>query len=234
VESLKLSGAEALIRWNHPEKGWISPEKLIGIAEKSLLIYKIGLYVFEEVCLQLSRWRNDGRESLRVAVNLSIKQFDNEALAQDLYSIVKKYNLKTSMIELEVTESNMMKNKDNVLKQLSNLNDLGFYLAIDDFGTGYSSLSLLKELPFHRIKIDRSFVMDINTDENNRIIVLTILAMGKNLNLNIIAEGVEDKEQFEFLKNNGCDDIQGFYFSKAVSIEEFESQVLKITTWNLN
>ncbi len=227
VESLKLSGAEALIRWNHPEKGWISPEKLIGIAEKSLLIYKIGLYVFEEVCLQLSRWRNDGRESLRVAVNLSIKQFDNEALAQDLYSIVKKYNLKTSMIELEVTESNMMKNKDNVLKQLSNLNDLGFYLAIDDFGTGYSSLSLLKELPFHRLKIDRSFVMDINIDEDDRILVLTILAMGKNLNLNIIAEGVEDKEQFDFLKNNGCDDIQGYYFSKAVCIEEFEHQVLK-------
>jgi len=227
VESMKLSGAEALIRWNHPEKGWISPEKFIGVAEKSLLIHDIGLYVFEEVCLQMSRWKENGIDNIRVAVNLSMKQFDNEALAQDLYSIVKKYNLKTSMIELEVTESNMMESKDNVLKQLSSLNSLGFYLAIDDFGTGYSSLSLLKELPFHRLKIDRSFVMDINTDEDDRILVLTILAMGKNLNLNIIAEGVEDKEQFEFLKNNGCDDIQGFYFSKAVSIEEFENQVLK-------
>ncbi|OQX57568.1 MAG: hypothetical protein B5M52_07105 [Helicobacteraceae bacterium 4484_230] len=218
---MKPDGAEALIRWKHPKHGWISPAIFIPIAEDTGLIHEIGLFVFEECCAQIADWKQKGFTGLKISINLSVKQFYDEKLADTLQSILLAYNVDAGMIELEITESHMMENQFEIIEQMKALREIGFKLSIDDFGTGYSSLSVLKNLPINRLKIDRSFIRDITENEDDRIIVLTIIAMGSNLGLNVIAEGVETKEQLEMLKLKGCHGAQGYLFSHAMDARSF-------------
>jgi len=222
LSSMTVKGVEALIRWKHPERGWVSPAVFIPVAEETGLIHDIGLYVFEECCAQIAKWAESDLKKIRIAINISIKQFANAHLADTLKEIVSRHGVSPSLIELEITESHMMENQIEIIPQLNALREIGFYLAIDDFGTGYSSLNILKNLPIHRLKIDQSFIRDVTYDVNDRTIALTIIAMGKNLGLNLIAEGVEIEEQLDFLIRNGCDEAQSYLFSKPTDVKQFE------------
>lgn len=222
LQAGNVTGAEALARWNHPEKGWISPELFVSIAEESGLIRHLGTWVFAQSCRELKRWHEKGLKHLRMAINVSVKQLSDKHFVTELETVMSNYGLDPGSIELEITESHLMERRHENIAKLERLNALGFLLAIDDFGTGYSSLSQLKKLPVHRLKIDRSFVMDIGHDEDDRAIVSTILAMGKNLKLNILAEGVENEEQIRYLKEHGCNDVQGYFFSRALDGKSFE------------
>jgi len=216
-----IIGAEALIRWIHKEKGIIYPDKFIPIAEETGIISKIGEWVLREACTQLKKWQSINLGLLKVSVNLSSQQF----LKSDLTKIVKdtlfKTELKPECLELEITESMTME-VNYAIKTLTDLKDLGVKISIDDFGTGYSSLSYLKKFPIDYLKIDKSFVLDIMNVESDANIVETIISMAHNLGLEVIAEGVEDKQQLRFLQLHNCDFVQGYFFSRPISAEVFE------------
>ena len=213
-------GIEALARWNHPVLGEISPLKFIPIAEESGLIEALGSWVLDEACRQLSAWRADGIKSLRMAVNLSAQQLRSPGLVQSVDAVLKRHGLKGSDLELEITESVAMENPERAIGQLQALRDLGIQLAIDDFGTGYSSLAYLKRLPIQVLKLDRTFVRDIETDPSDAEISAATLALAHNLGLKVIAEGVETEAQRAYLILHQCDFMQGYLFSEPLPAEE--------------
>ena len=218
----RIIGMEALIRWNHPELGYIPPDKFIPIAETTGMIYDIGDWTLDRACMQAAVWHKLGYDDLRIAVNLSAQQFRDKKLAFKVEQTLKKYDLRPQYLDLEITESSVMDNPDNAISVMESLNRIGVSFSIDDFGIGYSSLSYLKRFKIHYLKIDKSFIRDLIVDENNTEITRAIVAMAHNLNLKVIAEGVETKEQREFLRGLHCDLLQGFLFSKPVPAEDFE------------
>ena len=217
VHSKRIESAEALIRWRHPSRGLISPSEFIHIAEDSGLIAEIGKFVLLRSCQQARQWADNGIATITVSVNVSAHQLRHENLTQVVSKVLKKTQLPESQLELELTESALMENLNEATALLKKLCSLGVSIALDDFGTGYSSLSHLKRFPIDALKIDRSFIRDINSKQEDEAIVNAIIVLGHNLNLKVIAEGVESKEQLALLEQLGCDEIQGYFIAKPLS-----------------
>ena len=229
LASGRITGLEALIRWNHPELGAIAPVNFIPIAEETGLIQPLGDWVFWEACRKLREFKNHGIDDVRVSINLSTQQLRHESLPSVVRGAMLCYDLNASDIELEITESTAMQNPTATIAILEKLDDMGIVLAIDDFGTGYSSLAYLKHLPIHRLKLDRSFVKDIDVDRDDAAICLATIVLGHNLGLEMVAEGVETEAQRDYLKNIGCDLLQGFLYSKPLPADQAIQFVLE---WN--
>lgn len=221
VKTQQIACGEALIRWNHPQKGLISPYIFIPIAEATGLIQNIGEWVLEKACEQLKIWEYLGLESIRIAVNLSARQFNQENLAQWLATLLQQYQVNPSNIELELTESILVDNIQRSIEQLNSLKSSGIKVAMDDFGTGYSSLSYLQQFPFDILKIDRCFIHEIDHNPKNAAIAQAIINMAHQLNLRVVAEGVETLEELAFVNKNDCDEIQGYFFSQPITAIEF-------------
>ncbi len=215
----QIAGVEALIRWNHPVRGLLSPDKFIGIAEKSNLILRIGEWVLREACMQLRKWHDAGHTDLLMAVNLSINQLTNGGLEGIIRQVIDEAGIHPASLEIELTESILITKTETAIRDLSKIREMGVQIAIDDFGTVYSSLSYLRKLPLDRMKIAREFVMGIGKHTVDEAIISAIIVMGRSMDLEIIAEGVEYQEQLEFLKARSCDIIQGFYYSRPVPSE---------------
>ena len=210
-----ICGMEALLRWQHPQMGLVAPDRFIPIAEESGLIRPIGAWVLKTACMQNRAWQRQGVRRFPVAVNLSPRQFADETLLDDIKSALAESGLEASDLELEITESMVMNDPEQAVNMLRRLKDLGIRVAIDDFGTGYSSLAYLKRFPIDSVKVDRSFVEDIPEDVNSMAIAQAVIAMAHSLRLKVVAEGVESEAQLSFLRGEGCDEIQGYYFSEA-------------------
>src|SRR6185436_9845048 len=219
-------GVEALVRWNDPERGIIQPSSFIPIAEETRLIVPLGEWVLRTACRQMKEWHDRGAGPLRVAVNLSARQFQQHDLVQMIRSALDDVSLDPSALELEITETTAMQNADVTVDVLRSLRDIGVGISIDDFGMGYSSLNYLKRFPISAVKIDRAFVHDLATDEGDAAIVSAVISMARSLRLRVVAEGVEDAAQFAFLRNRRCDEAQGFYFSHPVSTDEMTATLL--------
>jgi diguanylate cyclase (GGDEF)-like protein/PAS domain S-box-containing protein len=217
-----IVGMEALIRWNHPVHGLIPPARFIGLAEEMGLIIPIGAWVIRTACIQTKAWQQAGLGDLRIAVNLSPRQFTQKALVQSIADVLHATGLDPRFLELELTESMVMSDVDNAIAILRNLKGLGIHISIDDFGTGYSSLSYLKRFPIDVLKIDQSFVNDLTVDADDAAIVVSIISLAHSLRLQVIAEGVETAEQLAFLRAHGCDQVQGYYFSRPIEPDAFE------------
>ncbi|MDC9642780.1 EAL domain-containing protein [Clostridioides difficile] len=217
----EMIGSEALIRWNHPEHGFISPAVFIPIAEKSKLILKIGRFVFERVCNDLYEWKKQGKKIVPVSVNLSRVELYQPDIVKFINKTIKMYNLSSDFIEIEITETVAI-NELNILKNVLNeLRTYGFSISMDDFGTGYSSISCLRDMPIDILKLDKSFFGGIEHDERSRNIAKSIVSLAKSLDLVVIIEGVESKEQAELMKQFGCDLVQGFYFARPMPAKNF-------------
>ncbi|MCK4874279.1 MAG: EAL domain-containing protein [Sulfurimonas sp.] len=216
-----VSGAEALVRWNHPTLGLIFPDNFIYIAESTGLMIELGYVIIEKTISQIAKFNELGFIGLKVAINLSCRQFQDVNLVSFILSTIDKYGVPPSQIEFEITETISMLNTDETLRILTELNHVGVSIAIDDFGTGYSSLMYLKKFPINTLKIDRSFVMDMESDNNDREIAKTIILMANSLNLSTVAEGVESQEQANLLKEMGCNHLQGYLYSKPIPKNEF-------------
>ena len=227
----KPSGAEALIRWNHPTRGLVSPLEFIPIAEESSLILEIGNWVLNGACQQLAQWsKTESTRDLVLAVNVSGRQFRATDFVPHVKKLIDEYQINPAQLKLELTESVILDDVNEVVSKMMALKDLGVLLSLDDFGTGYSSLSYLKRLPLDQIKIDRSFVRDVAIDSSDALMVQAIIDMAKNFQLHVIAEGVENQEQLNFLKLNGCTAFQGYLFSEPVPLAEFEDLLLNQVT----
>ena len=222
-----ITGMEALIRWNQPGIGRISPAEFIPAAEASGLIIPIGEWVLQEACKQGQIWNKSGLQAFRVAVNLSALQFKRGNILESVGKALEQSGLPSGMLELELTESILLHDIDTALKTIRNLQALGVHLSIDDFGTGYSSMSYLKKLKVNKLKIDQSFVRDIVTDMDDLAIVRAIIQLGKTMQLRVIAEGVETVDQFQVLQENGCDEGQGYYFCKPLAAAELTGWLSK-------
>ncbi len=220
IKLKKIVGFEALVRWQHPELGLIPPNEFIPIAEESDLIVEIDRYVMKKAMQQFSKWYKDGLNPGTLALNLAMKRLNKDDFVDYLLQTMDKCDFSSSWLELEVTERQVMSNPISSIQKLNSISNLGIEIAIDDFGTGYSSLAYLKKLPLDKLKIDRSFIKDIPKNEDDKAISKAIIALAKSLNLKLIAEGVELKEQEEFLLENGCNYIQGFLYAKPVSENE--------------
>ncbi|TFW10283.1 EAL domain-containing protein [Oxalobacteraceae bacterium OM1] len=221
TSSGRIIGAEALIRWNHPEMGLVSPTRFIPMAEEIGLIVPIGDWVIHTACAQNKAWQRAGLPPISVSVNLSARQFRREGLVESVAQTLQDLDLDARHLELELTESIVMNSAEHFIRKLKEFEDLGVQLSIDDFGTGYSSLSYLKRFPLHHLKIDQSFVRDIATDADDAAITSTVISLGHSLNLKVIAEGVETEEQVAFLRDHNCDEMQGYYFSKPLPADQF-------------
>jgi diguanylate cyclase (GGDEF)-like protein/PAS domain S-box-containing protein len=233
IKTCQIVGAEALIRWMHPERGLIPPNDFIHIAEYSGLIKQIGEWVIEEACNQLKEWRKKGLPEITVSVNVSSVQFQDRNLKKQVEINLKKSDILPRQIELELTETIIMKDSETAMQLLNALKAMNILISIDDFGTGYSSLSYLKRFPIDTIKIDRSFISSLTrANDEDTSIVRTIINLGKNLGLKVIAEGVETQEQLELLRKWGCDEYQGYYFSKPIPVNEFEQLLRKNNMYN--
>ena len=217
----RIVGAEALVRWPHLEQGMIPPGKFVPLAEETGLILELGSWVLEDACRQIRSWMDTGLEPMPIAVNLSARQFDNQ-LPERLRAVIERHGIPSELLRLEITESLLVRGAENVIPIMNELVAMGFNLSLDDFGTGYSSLAYLKKFPITTLKIDRAFVIGVPDDENDCAIAGAIVTMGKQLRQEIVAEGVETKEQMTFLRNLGCDQLQGYLFSPPVSAEAFE------------
>jgi diguanylate cyclase (GGDEF)-like protein/PAS domain S-box-containing protein len=221
LEGGRIIGAEALIRWRHPELGLVLPARFIPLAEETGLIHGIGRWVLETACLQSKAWQEAGLAACSVAVNVSARQLKGENLVALVGQTLREVGLEGSHLELELTETLVMQDPEHFIPILGKIKDLGVELAVDDFGTGYSSLSYLKRFPFDRLKIDQSFVRDIATDNNDAVIVQSVISLGHSLGLKVIAEGVETEEQLLFLCRHRCDDMQGYYSGRPLPAGEF-------------
>jgi len=222
VSTRNTAGMEALVRWHHPEKGLIHPGAFIAIAEETGMIVPIGDWVLAEACRQAQALRDAGHDNLRVAVNLSVRQLYDQGFALRVSEALKRTGFPAQNLELEITESMVMRDAEGSIKLLQALRDTGVRLTIDDFGTGYSSLAYLKRFPIDCVKIDRSFIRDLPDDRDDASITRSIIAMAHNMKLEVVAEGVETVPQLDFLHAHGCDEIQGFLFSKPLDIDAFE------------
>jgi len=220
VKTKLIVGSEALLRWTHPELGSIPPLKFIPFAEDSGAIHEIGRWVIQQVCRQIRAWTDRGIRHA-VSLNLSARQFQSGDLVNDVETALRTSGIEPHLLELEITEGIAM-DLDKVMDTLTKLNALGVSISIDDFGTGYSSLNYLKKLPVHKLKIDRSFIRDLNVDHGDAAIVSTIVALAHNMQLKVIAEGVESGDQLEILEGYDCDEVQGYFFGKPLPLDEFE------------
>ena len=219
-----MVGAEALLRWNHPVKGMVPPGDFIPVLETSGMIIDVGQWVLEDACKTLVQWKQAGlwQEGMKLSINISPRQFRRDAFVDDVLAVLDKYAIPCNSLDMEITEGIVIQRVDDAIMTMTTLNERGVSFSLDDFGTGYSSISYLKRLPVSTLKIDQGFVRDIIVDRNDRVLVETIITMGRLLDMELVAEGVEEKEQLEILKSYGCDYYQGYLASRAVPINEFE------------
>nr|WP_290762037.1 GGDEF domain-containing phosphodiesterase [Halanaerobium sp.] len=223
-ESEKVVGFETLIRWQHPEKGLIPPGVFIPLAEENGFIIEIGNWVLEKACREIKELNDHLKSDYYLSVNVSPEQFIDKNFINTVENVLNRTGLKPQNLELEITERTTVENIDYTIELLEQLNQLGVKTAIDNFGTGYSSLNYIKEFAINTLKIDKSFIDDFLNNLNNRAIVNTIITLAHNLNLKVVAEGVESKEQAEQLKEAGCDIIQGYYYSHPVPLAEIRKE----------
>ena len=223
----RITGSEALVRWQHPDLGVVPPAQFIPLAEETGLIVPIGKWVLNTACAQNVAWQREGLPPLCISVNLSARQFADEGLLEDIAAALKSTGLRPELLELELTESMVIQNTERAGKVLAEIKKMGVRLAIDDFGVGYSSLTHLKRFPIDTLKVDRSFIRDLPQDLDDKAITEAIIAMGKSLNLTVVAEGVETLEQETFLRDHNCDETQGFYFSKPIAPDQFAELLRK-------
>jgi len=224
----RLIGAEALVRWQHPVRGMVSPAEFIPLAEETGLILPLGHWVLTTACQQLVAWAaQPATAHITVAVNVSAKQFRLPTFVDEVLTLIDFFKIDPTRLKLEVTESLLLDNVDDIIAKMTALKARGISFSMDDFGTGYSSLSYLKRLPLYQLKIDQSFVRDVLTDPNDAAIARTIVALAQSMNLMVIAEGVETEEQRVFLDMNGCHAFQGYLFSRPVPANEFEQLLVK-------
>ena len=223
----RINGVEALLRWQNPTLGSVSPVQFIPVAEDTGMIVPIGKWVLETACAQNVAWQREGLPPICMAVNLSVRQFADEHLLADIAAVLKNTGMAPHLLELEITEGMVVHNPEHAIQLLTAIKKLGVRLAIDDFGTGYSSLGQLKNFPIDTLKVDRSFIRDIETNIGDKAITEAIIAMGKTLSLTVVAEGVETIEQESFLRDHACDEMQGFYFSKPIVADEFAALLRK-------
>lgn len=224
----QVIAAEALCRWKHPTKGYISPQRFIELAETNGFIFELGNWVIQQACERLAIWKNQSHlQKIRIAVNVSAKQFHHPDFEANLLYQIAMSGIDPEYLELELTESALLNDVESVITKMKNLKSLGIHFSLDDFGTGYSSLSYLKRLPLDQLKIDQSFVRDLMEDSSDAVIVQTIIALGENLGLDVIAEGVETAEQQQFLMKHGCFNYQGYFFSRPLTAADFESYAEK-------
>jgi diguanylate cyclase (GGDEF)-like protein len=221
----KFTGAEALVRWNHPEFGLLAPDKFIPLADETGQIIEIGEWVLNQACMQAKSWHHMGLYPMTISVNVSAVQLGQPQLLNQVADALGKSGLDPACLELEITESVLMQDAEASINMLGALKDMGIKISVDDFGTGFSSLSYLKRFPIDILKIDKSFTRDIDRDTDNSSIVTAIIALAKSLNLSVLAEGVESKEQLGFLRKEKCDRVQGFYYSRPVNPEALFSLI---------
>ncbi len=225
-----LTGAEALLRWQHPERGMVSPAEFIPLAEESGLIMPLGHWVLATACQQLAAWMVQAETAhFTLAVNVSAKQLHLPTFVEEVLALVDYFGVNPGNLKLEITEGMLLDNVEDIIAKMTTLKARGIEFSLDDFGTGYSSLSYLKRLPLHQLKIDQSFVRDVLTDPNDAAIARTIIALAQSMDLAVIAEGVETEAQREFLDRNGCHAFQGYLFSKPVPVNEFEQLIAQYT-----
>ncbi len=217
----RIVGAEALVRWDHPERGIVLPGEFIPVAESTGLIVELGAWVLRETCAQAVAWSEAGLPPIEVAANISAVQFKRAGLVDTLARAIEETGLDPARLTLEITETVVMENLASMTTLLNRLHDLGVGLAIDDFGTGYSSFSYLKQLPVDKLKIDRSFLINVATDPADAAIATALITLSKQLNLETIAEGVETEAQLEFLRQQGCSQVQGYLLSPPLPADQF-------------
>ncbi len=230
-----ITSVEALVRWQHPERGLLLPGQFLTIAEDTGLILAIGQWVLREACRQTREWLDAGLLAVPVAVNISSLEFRSQHFLEDVQVALKDSSLDSNYLELELTETVLMRHADSTAYALRQLKAIGVRLAVDDFGTGYSSLSYLTRFPIDALKLDQSFVRDIIADRDDAIVVDAVISMGKSLKHRVIAEGVETLEQLAFLRAHGCDEGQGYYFSRPVVAQHFAKLLetgISVTVWN--
>jgi len=216
----RIIGVEALIRWNHPSLGLLSPNDFIPIAEDTGLILPIGLWVMQSACSQLKTWgENSHTSKLSLAINVSARQFRQSDFVTLVQETILSSGANPNLLKLELTESLVLENIEETIETMNSIKELGVHFSMDDFGTGYSSLSYLTKLPIDQLKIDRSFVMNLPLEKNDAMIAQTIIAMGRGLDMNVIAEGVETQTQFDFLQAHGCHAYQGYLYSRPLDID---------------
>ena len=226
IPDFHLVGMEALVRWRHPSLG-LCIQRFVPLAEDSGLIIQLGDWVMREACLQNKLWQDAGLAPMRLSVNFSARQFQQPSFMSVVAEILKETNLDPRWLELELTESSIMKEPEQAIEKLHELKLMGIKVAIDDFGTGYSSLNYLKRFPIDTLKIDKSFVADVCKDPHDTAIVRAIITLGHALDLTVIAEGVETQEQLQYLSSLGCDSVQGFLFSKSLPAPAFEELLVE-------
>jgi EAL domain-containing protein (putative c-di-GMP-specific phosphodiesterase class I) len=225
LQTGRIVSAEALIRWQHPARGLLGPGEFVTLAEETGLIAAIGDWVIDEVCAQQAAWRRDGVATVPVAVNLSAVQFKGSALIDHIRAAVQRNGIAQHLIEFELTESMVMQDPEEAARNMAALKALGTNLSMDDFGTGYSSLAYLKRFPFDFLKIDRAFVTDVTSSPGDAAIAAAIVAMAHGLKLRVVAEGVENEGQLQFLRALRCDEIQGYYFSRPLPAAHFAAML---------
>jgi EAL domain-containing protein (putative c-di-GMP-specific phosphodiesterase class I) len=218
----RICGFEALLRWQHPDKGMVLPGEFIPVLEETGLIVPVGEWVLRTACTRIKAWQETGLEVPPISVNLSARQFEQKNLQGAAQQILSDTRVDPSLIEFEITESLLMNDPEGAARTLHSLKESGVRLSMDDFGTGYSSLGYLKRFPIDTLKIDRTFVRDISTDADDATLTLAIINLAHNLRLNVVAEGVETEAQLAFLCSNGCDEMQGYLFAKPTHAEECE------------
>ena len=234
LSSGRVVGCEALLRWNHPTRGWLPPAEFIPIVERTDLIAPLGRWILHRACLQGRDWLRGGLEPMKIAVNLSPAQFkQSQSLVAMVAEIIDQTGVRADMLQLEITEGIAMQNVDATIEVLQSLRAMGVVISIDDFGTGYSSLNYLKRFPVDKLKIDRSFVVDIGLHPDNAAVVEAIVNLGHSLGTRVNVEGVETREQLDFLLSHKVDEAQGYYFSRAIPGDEFAALVRERSPWPL-
>jgi EAL domain-containing protein (putative c-di-GMP-specific phosphodiesterase class I) len=228
VKTGALTGAEALVRWQHPQRGLMMPSDFIHIAEESGLIIPIGEWVIRAACAQLRLWRQSGLGLRRISVNVSARQFQQSSFIESVCDALDYYDIGRGMLDFEITETSLMSHDPDTIARLEGLRSIGVGLSIDDFGTGFSSLTYLKRFPVEALKIDQSFIHDVPDNSHNAAIVRAIVALAKSMNLNVIAEGVETKRHWQFLLESGCREMQGYLISRPVAVDAFEKFVQQL------
>ena len=227
IESGKIVAMESLVRWNHPQMGRIAPSEFIGLAEETRLIISLGECILREACAQCKNWQKQGVASIKVSVNVSVVQLrQGDKFIADIKNILDETGLAPKWLELEITETVLMESEEVFISTLQQIHNMGIGISIDDFGTGYSSLSHIKNFAVDTIKIDRSFIGDLNSSKTSEAIVKSIISLAHNLNLRVVAEGIETEDHRCFLKEHMCDEGQGFLFSKALPVNELIVQFL--------